>query len=611
MPDQDNKQESQKWLTFIETSIEEQQDERDIDNEAPYYEAVRDMLLHQGNSDEAISQAIERCYNHYMTSIDVENARWEEDGDKGPHKYDTTAILNSITTIVFDTVYELPYPDSKAEILSQFLIGMAKDIPPKCKQEGADPARQFDGIQMAAREAWERSHADRFTLDQERPDAEEIAHVWLNTASLIAKLVQQDQDLLAGYGSLWVSHDLEKAFETFTKGDITKHILKQAQILAVANYILIAGDAFSKVMSLTKMARNYKINAEKWKNWTSKLKEMADAVDKDARWDLKERLQKAHNKMVEMQKKSSVTPDIMTYTSITIVVCPYHVGAYDHRVGGGPLRILSHGIERDLRKLAPVSFINIGPVDEFEGEIGKTFEIIRRISNAVATAAKNNSFPLVLSGNCYGSTGTLAGLNQHSSGGARPGALWLDAHDDLDNPSIHENGYLDAMSASMMTGSSWHTLMKSVPGHEPLDVNKVIWCGLRDCSELQIKGIKEAGVDVVWGKANEKVDFTSGLAAVLDRRDDIKDAHIHLDLDVLDQSLGRVNDFPSAGGFFPEDLTGLMQMIPQKVNPTSLVVCSFDPRLEGGDTVARLACQAILQLIGALKERGTLVAKSG
>ncbi|KAM0400067.1 hypothetical protein ACHAO7_008545 [Fusarium culmorum] len=301
----------------------------------------------------------------------------------------------------------------------------------------------------------------------------------------------------------------------------------------------------------------------------------------------------------------------MTYTSITIVVCPYHVGAYDHRVGGGPLRILSHGIERDLSKLAPVSFINIGPVDEFEGEIGKTFEIIRRISNAVATAVKNNSFPLVLSGNCYGSTGTLAGLNQHSSGGSRPGALWLDAHDDLDNPSIHENGYLDAMSASMMTGSSWHTLMKSVPGHEPLDVKKVIWCGLRDYSELQIKGIKEAGVDVVWGKADGKVDFTAGLAAVLNRRDDIKDAHIHLDLDVLDQSLGRVNDFPSFGGFFPEDLTGLMQMIPQKVNPTSLVVCSFDPRLEGGDTVARLACQAILQLIGALKERGTLVAKSG
>ncbi|KAM0400066.1 hypothetical protein ACHAQC_003354 [Fusarium culmorum] len=115
-------------------------------------------------------------------------------------------------------------------------------------------------------------------------------------------LRRHGRDLTVWSKSLWVSYDLEKAFETSTKGDITKHVLKQAQILAVANYIRIAGDAFSKVTSLTKMARNYKITAEKWKNWTSKLKEMADAVDKDARWDLKERLQKAHNKMVETQK---------------------------------------------------------------------------------------------------------------------------------------------------------------------------------------------------------------------------------------------------------------------------------------------------------------------
>ncbi|KAM0325826.1 hypothetical protein ACHAQA_007128 [Verticillium albo-atrum] len=264
----------------------------------------------------------------------------------------------------------------------------------------------------------------------------------------------------------------------------------------------------------------------------------------------------------------------MVFTSITIIVAPYHVGVYDHRVGGGPLRILSHGIDRDLSKLAPVWFINIGPVDEFEGEIGKTFEIIRRISNAVAKAKKTNSFPLVLSGNCYASTGTMAGLNQTTPNQANSntGVLWLDAHDDLDTPSTHENGYLDAMAASMLTGTSWHTLMKTVPGHQPVDVKKVVYCGLRDVSELQRKTVEDAGVDVVWGKADEKVDFTTGLAAILDRRRDIQDAHVHLDLDVLDESLGRVNEFPSPGGYLPEDLRGLMQMIPRMVNPTSLVV---------------------------------------
>ena len=69
----------------------------------------------------------------------------------------------------------------------------------------------------------------------------------------------------------------------------------------------------------------------------------------------------------------------MSYTAITIIVCPYHVGLYDHRVGGGPHRILFHGLADKLERLAPISFVNIGPVDEFEGEIGRTFEIIRRV----------------------------------------------------------------------------------------------------------------------------------------------------------------------------------------------------------------------------------------
>nr|RBQ83568.1 hypothetical protein FVER53263_20930 [Fusarium verticillioides] len=186
----------------------------------------------------------------------------------------------------------------------------------------------------------------------------------------------------------------------------------------------------------------------------------------------------------------------------------------------------------------------------------------------------------------------MAGLNQARTTSVtfKTGVLWLDVHDDLDTPSTHENGCLDAMAASMMTGTSWHTLMKTVPGHQPVDVKSMIHCGLRDVSEIQRKKVKDAGVDVIWGDAKEKVDFTTALAETLNRRDDIQEAHILFDLDVLDDSLGLANEFPSPGGFLPEDVMGLMGMIPTKINPTSLVVCSFNPRSEGGDTVARLAC---------------------
>lgn len=289
-------------------------------------------------------------------------------------------------------------------------------------------------------------------------------------------------------------------------------------------------------------------------------------------------------------------------TSITIIIAPYHVGIYDHRVGGGPLRILAHGIADKLEKLAPISYVNIGLVDDFEGEIGRTFEIIRRISTAVSKAVANNSFPLVLSGNCYGSAAAVAGVKNTYPDVA---ALWLDSHDDLDTPSTNENGYLDAMAASMMTGTSWHTLMKTVPGHQPMDPKRLVLCGLRDVSELQRKTVTEAGYDIIWGDAEKKVDFPSELGALLDRRN-LGPTHIHLDLDVLDQSLGAVNDFSSPGGFLADDLMNIMPMVTTKTNPTSLCVCQFDPRLEGGDTVARLAVQSICAFFKALKDRKIL-----
>ncbi|KAK1635743.1 arginase [Colletotrichum phormii] len=273
----------------------------------------------------------------------------------------------------------------------------------------------------------------------------------------------------------------------------------------------------------------------------------------------------------------------------TIIVSPYHVGT-------GPNRILSHNLADKLKSLTPIRFINIGPVDDFEGEIGRTFELLRRTSTAVSQAVAANSFPLVLSGNCYASTAVAAGLNATVPD---LNVQWIDAHDDLDTPSTNENGYLDAMALSMAAGMSWHKLMGSVPGHKSLSLERVAYCGLRDVSELQRKTVTEAGVDVIWGDAERKVDFAKELGVLLDRRR-FDRTHVHLDLDVLDESLGRVNEFPSPGGLDGEDLMGCLETIPSKTRPTSLFVCSFNAELEGGDTVARLAVKGIVRFVEGL-----------
>ncbi|OAA79861.1 arginase [Akanthomyces lecanii RCEF 1005] len=297
----------------------------------------------------------------------------------------------------------------------------------------------------------------------------------------------------------------------------------------------------------------------------------------------------------------------MAYSSITIISVPYHVGMYGERVGEGPLRLLRHGLDQQVAKIAPTHYSDISHVDDFEGEIGKTFEVIRRVSKAVSQAVAANSFPLILAGNCNASVAAAAGL---SSSHPDLGVIWLDAHDDLETPSTHENGYLDGMAASIMTGSSWHKLASTVPGHVPLALKNVVYGGLRVVASDQQRVIQEAGVDAVWGSTTKMVDFEAELCALLQRRK-LGSAHVHLDLDVLDESLGRVNEYPSAGGFLAEDLKKVMAMIPTQVQPTSLVICGFNPRLEGGNTIARLAVQAARCFVSNLEKNGHLVPKFG
>jgi arginase len=292
----------------------------------------------------------------------------------------------------------------------------------------------------------------------------------------------------------------------------------------------------------------------------------------------------------------------MAAKSITIIFSPYHVGIRNHRVGNGPHRIRKLGVIKQLEELGiDIRIEELDPVDEFEGEIGRSFELLRRTSTAVTKAHAENSFPLILSGNCMATVGAAAGLDIEDLS-----FVYFDAHDDLETPSTNTNGYLDAMGMSMLEGKSWHNLIATVPGFKPLSLDRLIFCGLRDISEESRQKVKDMKLDVVWGDPKQKVDFAAELEKMLDSRS-LGRSHVHLDLDVLDDTLGKVNDYPSPGGLLESDLISCMELTPKKVSPTSLTVCSFDPQAGDGDMIARIAVRAITTFVSSMIDTGALL----
>ncbi|KAL4727325.1 hypothetical protein ACLX1H_006233 [Fusarium chlamydosporum] len=272
----------------------------------------------------------------------------------------------------------------------------------------------------------------------------------------------------------------------------------------------------------------------------------------------------------------------MPAKSVTVISCPYHVGIRNVAVANGPTKLLEAGFVAAIRKQGiTVTQVEIEPVDEFEGEIGRLFELLRRTAKAVKRIVQEDGFPIVLAGNCSITVGVQGGIA--AALGSAPACVWFDAHDDFNTPDSLTSGYLDSMCVAMSAGLCWKTLLDSIPGFKALDLNRdFIHCGMRDVIKLERSRVEAAGFPVIWGDATRHIDFEKELQNVLEDKN-FSDTMVHLDLDALDISVGKVNKYSAPGGLLEEDLMKCLAMLPCKTKPVSLTMASFDPSFDEDD----------------------------
>jgi arginase len=293
---------------------------------------------------------------------------------------------------------------------------------------------------------------------------------------------------------------------------------------------------------------------------------------------------------------------------ISLIFSPYHVGIRDHGPGAGPTFLRSRGLVEALREThVTVRELEIEPVDDFEGDIGRSFELFRRTSKLVAQERDRGSFPIVLSGNCSASVGVAAGLSAGTE--VDLGCVWFDAHDDFNTPETVMSGYFDSMPIAMLMGQCWKGLLATVPGHRTLSMEKLVHVGMRDVTAAERMRVNEAGFDVIWGRTDERVDFTEQLGQILGRKR-LGATMVHLDLDCLDASLGKVNKFSAPVGLLEEDLKGCLQKTVALTEPVSLTVASFDPSFDGADRIADTAIRVVKAFVAALVSKGLVASRS-
>ena len=268
--------------------------------------------------------------------------------------------------------------------------------------------------------------------------------------------------------------------------------------------------------------------------------------------------------------------------NIAAILAPYDSGHHRQRMGLGPEHLWT-AIEPLLnQKGHPTRGDVIAIPGDFLSEIATAFGVAREIAGRVAECRRDGWMPLVLSGNCNASLGTVSGC------GGGTAVVWFDAHGEATTPETTRSGFLDGMGISMLTGQCWHRLTHSVPGFAPLDGDRIILVGARDVEPDETNLLQRVGVR----RVNRLDDLPAALEPLrTDAR--IDGVYVHLDLDVIDPREATANQWAPADGLSVAAMRDALIEVRKTLPIKAVGLASYSPAADRDGRALRAAAMMI------------------
>ena len=221
---------------------------------------------------------------------------------------------------------------------------------------------------------------------------------------------------------------------------------------------------------------------------------------------------------------------------LAVIAWPFEHGSPDVGMGAGAALLAGDAALHEALSAAgwAPTVQQILAADPSVGAVARIFDLLRAQEAAVRAARERGAFPLVLAGGCISATGTVAGCGAD-------GAVWLDAHADLDTPDDNVSGSMDVMALSILCGSAWPAQHATIPNAVTIPEERVALLGVRDLADYQRDRLAASALHTVPG-AFDTWAATAAITALPQR------LYLHVDLDVLDASAGHANRYASPGG---------------------------------------------------------------
>jgi arginase len=190
---------------------------------------------------------------------------------------------------------------------------------------------------------------------------------------------------------------------------------------------------------------------------------------------------------------------------------------------------------------------------------------------AVRAAVAHEDCPVVMSGDCTTSLGTVAGLQRAGHDGA---IVWLDAHGDVQTLETTTSGYLGGLPLRLLAGYRPELIANAI-GLHPVPERRIVLAGARDLDPPEVAYLASAPI-----RRREVADLAA---------EDLPDGplYVHIDLDVIDAAQVPGLRYPASGGPDSAQVAGALRMLLGTGRVAAVgIACTWHPGHRAADRVS-------------------------
>jgi arginase len=221
------------------------------------------------------------------------------------------------------------------------------------------------------------------------------------------------------------------------------------------------------------------------------------------------------------------------------------------------------------------------------GQAIRSFSL--QLADSVTNAlGKKNRFLIVLGGDCSITIGVLLALRRIGS----YGLFFIDGHADFYQPEASPTGQVADMDLAIVSGRG-PEILTNIDGLKPLveDDNIVVF-GYRDIEEAAGYGsqdVRDTDMCILELSQVRRLNIKTAASLALEKltKNRLDGFWIHLDADVLDDSVMPAVDYRLDGGLSHTELTELLRILLASGHAVGMSITIFNPSMDSDGSLAR------------------------